>query len=214
MARLTARDLTFRYHADSDIILDHLTLNISDGAITALTGPSGAGKSTLLYLLALMLRQYEGDIEVNNQSTRFMSDAEVTRLRAQHMGFVFQDALLDPRRTVRDNVTDSGVFAGMPAKERRHRAHELLDQFGVGHRAHHRPGEISGGQAQRVALCRALLTRPTLIFGDEPTGNLDPESAQVVWGALKEAAAQGATVIVATHDPALAHDADERVVLT
>lgn len=213
MSTLAIRDLTFTYRHGTPPVISGLNADLPAGAVTALTGPSGSGKSTLLYILALMLRGHQGQVLWDGLPATDLSDARRAQLRARDVGFVFQDALLDPARTVLDNVGDSGIFAGMPRKQRHERGRELLNRFGVGHRADHRPGEISGGQAQRVALCRALLTRPRVIFGDEPTGNLDPASARIVWDALKDAAAAGATVVVATHDPALAADADHRLEL-
>lgn len=206
-------DLAFAYRRGGETVIDGLDLEIRPGRVVTLTGPSGSGKSTLLYILALMLRAERGRIVWDGTAVETLGDARRAQLRARDVGFVFQDALLDPARTVLDNVGDAGVTAGLPRRDRLARGRELLDRFGVGHRAEHRPGEISGGQAQRVALCRALVTRPRVIFGDEPTGNLDPASAQVVWGALRAAADDGATVVVATHDPALAAAGDDRIVL-
>jgi lipoprotein-releasing system ATP-binding protein len=142
-----------------------------------------------------------------------LTDAGRSAWRASTTGFVFQDAMLDPARTVLDNACEPAVFAGIPRGEARRRARHLLERFGLGDRAGHLPGEVSGGQAQRVGLCRALLTEPELVLGDEPTGNLDRTSADVVWQALTDLADRGATVVVATHDEALAQRADRRVVL-
>lgn len=205
---LSTRDLTFTYPHRSERIIDHLTTSFAPGAVTAVTGASGAGKSTLLYVLALMLRATQGQILWHDRPVGDLPDAERARLRAAEVGFVFQDAMLDPSRTILDNVCEAALFAGMPRRVARARTHELLAQFGIEHRATHRPGQISGGQAQRVALCRALVTSPSVVFGDEPTGNLDTASARVVWDALSAYARQGATVIVATHDEHLTDAAD------
>lgn len=177
-----------------------LSIAFPRGDVTVITGPSGCGKSTLLYLLGLMLTPTAGRIRWDGSEVSALSDAERSRLRAEQVGFVFQDALLDPSRTILDNVTEGGLYAGMRREASRERALRLLERFGVEQRADHRPGEISGGQAQRVALCRALLKDPRLILADEPSGNLDEASADVVWGALFAAATAGATVVVATHD--------------
>lgn len=210
---LAVRDLTFAYRQGATPVIDGLDCTLEPGSVTALAGASGSGKSTLLYILALMLRARSGAVLWDGAEVSRLSDAARAQIRARDVGFVFQDALLDPARTVLDNVVDGGLYAGIPRAQLRSRAHELLERFGVRHRRDHRPGEVSGGQAQRVALCRALVTRPRVVFGDEPTGNLDPVSARVVWDALVAAAADGATVVVATHDPALAGRADARVVL-
>ena len=212
--RLATRGLRFAYHPGAQPVLDEIDIDFPSGALTTLTGPSGTGKSTLLYLVALLLRPSAGHVLWNGRPADSLRDGERARLRAGRTGFVFQDAMLDPARTVIDNVCESALFAGMRRDDARARARELLDDLGVGHRADHRPGEVSGGQAQRVALCRALVTDPDVLFGDEPTGNLDDESAAVVWDVLQERARAGATVVVATHDERLAERADHRVRLT
>ncbi|MCO7274724.1 MULTISPECIES: ABC transporter ATP-binding protein [Cellulosimicrobium] len=214
MTVLATDGLTFAYRHGTPPVIDDLTTAFAPGAVTAVTGPSGSGKSTLLYVLALMLRAESGEVLWDGEPASGLADAEAARLRAAHVGFVFQDAMLDPARSILDNVCESALFAGMGTRAARSRAEELLARFGVGHRATHRPGEISGGQAQRVALCRALLTSPRVLFGDEPTGNLDHASARVVWEALVEHARDGATVVVATHDEELAAEADHRLVLS
>lgn len=206
-----ARDLVFAYRRGAPPVLDGTTLELEPGTLTTLTGSSGSGKSTLLYVLALMLRPTSGVVTWDGRAVESLPDGERSRLRATHAGFVFQDAMLDPSRSVLDNVCESAIFAGVPRAEAAAHARVLLDRFGVAHRADYRPGEISGGQAQRVALCRALLTTPDVLLGDEPTGNLDDASAQVVWDALREHAATGATVVVATHDERLAALGDRRV---
>lgn len=211
---LATLDLSFAYRKNDEPVIAHLTTTFAPGAVTAVTGPSGSGKSTLLYILALMLRTTGGHVLWDGLESSRLADAERSRLRAARMGFVFQDAILDPTRSISRNVLEAALFAGMPARVAHTRAQGLLDAFGVGHRATHRPGEISGGQAQRVALCRALVTDPVVVFGDEPTGNLDGDSARVVWDALRDHARGGATVIVATHDERLAAEADEHLRLT
>lgn len=205
--------LTVRYRRGAAPVIADLTAEFAPGTVTAITGPSGSGKSTLLYVLALMLRPWEGGVLWAGADVSQLPDGERARLRAAKAGFVFQDAMLDPARTVLDNVCEAGVFAGLTRAAAVSRATGLLHRFGVDHRADHRPGEISGGQAQRVGLCRALVTDPEVVFGDEPTGNLDAEAAAVVWDALADHATCGATVIVATHDQALARAADRHLEL-
>ena len=208
------RGLTFGYSRTGAPVIQDLSIDLPTGAVTTLTGASGTGKSTLLYLLALMVRPTAGAVVWDGVPASALSDGQRARLRATDVGFVFQDALLDPSRSVLANVCDSALFAGMPRRAAAARARELMGRFGVEHREDHRPGEISGGQAQRVAVCRALLTDPRVIFADEPTGNLDEESAEVVWQALVGHAATGATVVVSTHDRALAARSDHEVRLT
>lgn len=196
---IAAEELTFAYRSGQAPVLNRFTYSFLSG-VTVVGGPSGCGKSTLLYLLGLMLAPGTGRVVLDGTDVSSLSDAARSRLRASHVGFVFQDAALDPSRTVLDNVTEGGLYAGIPAAEGRLRARSLLQEFGVTTQETHRPGEISGGQAQRVALCRALLKRPRVILADEPTGNLDSDSADIVWSALYAAADAGTTVVVASHN--------------
>jgi len=205
--------LSFAYRQDLGVVLNDFTHQFSPGSVTAITGPSGCGKSTLLYILGLMLQPTSGRVMLGGQNTVDLSDYARSCLRASMIGFVFQDAILDPSRTILENVLEAGIYADLDPHDSRERALQLLSAFGVDRRADRRPGEISGGQAQRVALCRALLKHPAVILADEPTGNLDRTSGQTVWEALQRAAVEGATVVIATHDQALVQAADEAVLL-
>ncbi len=211
---LAARGLQFAYRRGAERTIDDWTGAFAPGSVTALTGPSGSGKSTLLYLLALMLRPTAGTVEWDGRAVGDLPDAERALLRGTRAGFVFQDAMLDPAQTVLSNVLEGGLFSGLPRRSLVARANDLLERFGVDHRRGHRPGEVSGGQAQRVALCRALLGDPQVVFADEPTGNLDRSTADVVLNALRAHAARGATVVVATHDPLVVERCDGAVGLT
>ncbi len=197
---IATQQLVFGYRSGVPPVIARLELTFPAGAVTVVTGPSGSGKSTLLYLLGLMLKPTSGEIRWSDSVVSVLSDAQRSRLRAEEVGFVFQDALLDPSRTILDNVMEGGLYAGMRSDTTRDRALKLLEQFGVEQRTDYLPGEISGGQAQRVALCRALVKDPLFILADEPSGNLDEASADIVWSALLAAASAGATVVVATHD--------------
>jgi ABC-type lipoprotein export system ATPase subunit len=203
-----AHDLTFRYRRNSTAGLAGFNAQFLRGSVTAITGSSGSGKSTLLYLLALLVTPSAGHVLWNGSRADSLPDGARSALRAQHAGFVFQDAMLDPSKTVLANVCEQGIFSGMDPATAGRRARDLLERFGVAHRVEHRPGEVSGGQAQRVALCRALLLDPDVVFADEPTGNLDTVASSVVFAALEERARAGACVIIATHDPTLALKAD------
>ena len=211
--RLSMRGLRFTYRPGADAVLQDLDADFPAGSMTVITGPSGGGKSTLLYLLGLMLRPTAGQVLWDGHDVAGADDGARSALRAAGIGFVFQDAVLDPSRTVLDNILEGGLYAGLERTPGRRRAAELMTRFGVQSRAEHRPGEVSGGQAQRVALCRALLKEPRVLLADEPTGNLDEATAEVVWQACRESAARGATVIVATHDAARAGSSDAQLVL-
>jgi ABC-type lipoprotein export system ATPase subunit len=192
-------------------VLDGWSAQFRAGSMTALTGPSGRGKSTLLYLLGLMLHPNSGEIVLDGQTTGSLKDAERARLRADRFGFVFQDAALDATRTVLDNVTESALYRGDSQKVAQLKARELLDRFGVDVPADRKPGQVSGGQAQRISLCRALLNAPRVLLADEPTGNLDPITSQLVVDALHDHARAGGAVIVVTHSPAVAAACDSEV---
>lgn len=210
---LEVRAVTFAYRRGGEELFGGLSWSFAGGALTAVTGPSGRGKSTLLYLLGLMLRPTGGQVLLQGERVDALPDARRAAVRAHRVGFVFQDAALDPARRIVDSVVEPALYAGCRRGEVVGRARELLDQLGVGQRADHRPGEISGGQAQRVAVARALINTPVVILADEPTGNLDQGNAAVVLGALRDAARAGAAVIIATHDADVLDACDERVVL-
>ena len=205
---LAVRDLSFAYRRGGEELFDGLTHEFSPGAVTAVTGPSGRGKSTLLYVLGLMLLPARGAVHIDGARVDDRPDAQRSAIRASRIGFVFQDAVLDPTRSVLDSVVEPALYAGARRGEVVSRARALLDQLGVGTRADHRPGEISGGQAQRVAIARALMVEPDVVLADEPTGNLDHDNAEIVLVALAAAAAAGRSVVIATHDPFVLERAD------
>lgn len=209
---LEAVDVAFEYVPGSPV-LESWSAAFYEGSVTAVTGRSGRGKSTLLYLLGLMLGPTGGDVVVDGRATRRLRDAERARMRADRFGFVFQDAALDTTRTVMDNVTETALYRSDARAALYERAQELLTRFGVNVPPHRKPGQVSGGQAQRIALCRALLTEPRILLADEPTGNLDPASTEVVVTALRKHAHSGATVIIVTHSPEVAAACDQEIVL-
>ncbi|MBF0671343.1 MAG: ABC transporter ATP-binding protein [Salinibacterium sp.] len=209
---IEARDITFGYDS-AHPLLDGFTESFSRGEVTAVTGPSGRGKSTLLYILGLMLRPTGGKVVIGGVDVTSLTDLERSRFRAHMFGFVFQDAALDASRTVMDNVVETALYRNDSRRVTQERARELLSQFGVELRANAKPGQVSGGQAQRIALCRALLNSPPILLADEPTGNLDPASAAAVVDAFHSHARTGASVIVVTHDPGLVAQCDREVQL-
>ncbi len=206
---ITVEGLSFGYRR-SEPILSGLSFEFGSGMVSGVTGRSGSGKSTLLYLLGLLLTPWEGTLAIDGDAVGGSPDRVRSAIRARRVGFVFQDAALDPSRTVLDNVIEGSIYTGMRRKEAIGRAQVLMDRFEVGLRADHKPGEVSGGQAQRVALCRALLNRPSLVLADEPTGNLDAVTARLVIDTLVDLAHQeGATVVIASHDPEVAVVCDQ-----
>ncbi|USQ75106.1 ABC transporter ATP-binding protein [Ornithinimicrobium cryptoxanthini] len=217
---LAVRDLSFAYTRGGEELFDGLTHEFTPGKVTAVTGPSGRGKSTLLYVLGLMLTPSRGEVILAGEPVSRASDTVRSRLRAAEIGFVFQDAALDASRIVLDSVIEPALYAGWSPRRARARGRELLEQMGVAARADHKPGEISGGQAQRVAVCRALVTDPAVVLADEPTGNLDRGNAEGVLAALTRATSHGRdgdgsgrTVVIATHDPFVLEHADEVLAL-
>lgn len=210
---LAIERLSFSYRRGGEELFGGLSYQFRSGAVTGLTGPSGRGKSTLLYVIGLLLRPLRGKVWYGQSAAHELSDAARSQLRAQRIGFVFQDAVLDPARTVLDAVVEPALYAGNTRRAAEPRARGLLDQLGIAIRTDHRPGEISGGQAQRVAVCRALVNDPHVILADEPTGNLDRDNTIAVLGALRDAARAGRTVIVATHDPYVLEHTDEVLAL-
>lgn len=165
---IRVENLRFRYRHGDQELFDGLTHEFSSGRITALTGPSGRGKSTLLYVLGLMLSPSEGVVRIGDTEASRLPDRARSELRSRRLGFVFQDAELDPARTVLDSVVEPGLYAGADLGELRERATDLLKRFGLDHRADHRPGQISGGQAQRVAVCRAMVNSLTSCWPMSP----------------------------------------------
>ena len=177
-------------------------------------GPSGSGKTTLLNILGLLDKPTQGKVFFLGKDVSRLNDAEASKIRAKHIGFVFQTFNLIPWLTALENVEIALAIAGYPFYKRRRRARELLEAVGLGGRLHHRPTELSGGEQQRVAIARALANNPEVILADEPTGNLDSKSGEVVINILKELSLkQNRTVIVATHNPRIAKVADRIIYL-
>lgn len=209
-AYLVADRVSFGYTRGGPLVVEDWSAEFPAGSVSAISGPSGGGKSTRLYLLALMLRLRAGAVLLAGRRVDELSDAQRARIRAEQFGFVFQDAALDPTRTVLDNVLETALYRGVRPRTLRDQATGLLAAMGVDVPAGRLPGQISGGQAQRIALCRALVGNPAVVFADEPTGNLDPDTADSVLAMLRQQADRGATVIVITHDRRVAAWADFR----
>jgi putative ABC transport system ATP-binding protein len=183
--------------------LKGVSFKIARGEFAAVMGPSGCGKSTLLALMGLLDRPSGGRYVLGGVDAAGLPDAERTRLRREHIGFVFQAYNLLPRLTALENVALPMAYAGVPLDERRERAHRLLARVGLEAKGSRTPLELSGGERQRVGIARSLSNSPPLLLADEPTGNLDSKSSAEVIAFLKELNAEGMTVLLVTHDPAI-----------
>jgi putative ABC transport system ATP-binding protein len=208
-AVVAARDVTRRY-GEGDTAVDALrgvSLEVEQGKLTAVMGPSGSGKSTLMHILAALDKPTSGSVWIAGTDLGELNDTETTKLRRQHIGFVFQFFNLLPMLSAEENVVLPLTIAGeKPDKEWRE---DLLKKVGLDQRRTHRPAELSGGQQQRVAIARALVSRPTVVFADEPTGNLDSKTGAEILGLMRDSVdTLGQTTVMVTHDPHAAAIAD------
>jgi putative ABC transport system ATP-binding protein len=208
-AVVTANDVTRRYGEGDSCVkaLRGVSLEISRGHLTAVMGPSGSGKSTLMHILAGLDKPTEGTVRVAGVEITKLDDGELTRLRREHVGFIFQFFNLLPMLTARENIVLPLNLAG--AKLKNGWVEELSAKVGLTERLSHRPAELSGGQQQRVAIARALVSRPTVMFADEPTGNLDSTTSGEILELLRESVSTfGQTTVMVTHDAHAAAIAD------
>jgi putative ABC transport system ATP-binding protein len=199
MLKLEDISKVYRTSEVETLALGGVSLQIDPGEFVAVMGPSGCGKSTLLNLLGLLDSPTSGVYDFFGEDVAGYPEARLTKLRREHIGFVFQSFNLIDDLTVAENVEVALLYRSVPTAERKRRVTEALERVGMAHRARHRPQQLSGGQQQRVAVARALVSNPRLILADEPTGNLDTANGEEVMGLLTEAAAAGVTVIMVTH---------------
>jgi putative ABC transport system ATP-binding protein len=189
--------------------LRDVDLSIDEGELVALVGPSGSGKSTLLHIIGTLDRPTAGIVRVAGHDVATMSDRRLSMLRADAIGFVFQQFFLLGGESALDNVADGLLYRGVRGRDRRRAAGAALERVGLGHRVRHRPAQLSGGERQRVAIARALVGRPAIVLADEPTGNLDTKNSDAVLKMLRQSSRElNQTVLMITHNPEAAQIAD------
>ena len=191
--------------------LDGVSLQIKKGSFWAIMGASGSGKSTMLNLIGCLDRPTEGRCLIEGEDIADLDDDELSELRLRHLGFIFQSFNLIPQLTVRENIELPLYYLNFPEEESARKAVELAEMVGLGDRLNHRPMELSGGQQQRVAIARSLANDPHILLADEPTGNLDSATGEQIMVMLKKLNAEGRTIVMVTHEQAVAEHATHRL---
>ncbi len=212
-AVILTRNLCRSYPMGETIVhaLRGVDLTINDGEYAAIMGPSGSGKSTLMNVIGCLDSPDEGSYELNGRLVSNMGDRQLAEVRNKEIGFIFQTFNLLNRTTAQHNVEMPLIYAGLSRKQRHEKASTVLEKVGLTDRMHHNPNELSGGQRQRVAIARALVTSPSLLLADEPTGNLDSNTAREIMDLFDELHATGHTIVLVTHDEDVAGHADRKI---
>lgn len=206
---LIMKDIVKSYESggEEQVVLDHVNFSVQEGEFVSILGPSGSGKSTMMNIIGCLDVPTSGEYFLNGREIEHLDEATLAKIRNREIGFIFQQFQLLPRSTIVENVELPLMYARVHAKERRERAVEILTRMGLGEKIDYYPNQLSGGQQQRVAICRAVITQPSILLADEPTGALDQKTGRQVMELFKELNEEGRTIIMITHDANIAKHA-------
>ncbi|WP_180953538.1 ABC transporter ATP-binding protein [Bacillus sp. T33-2] len=211
MLEMTQITKAYQMGEEQQIVLDGIDLTVNKRDFVAILGPSGSGKSTLMNIVGCLDSPSSGEYILSNQKVDELGEADLAAIRNKEIGFVFQQFQLLPRLSALQNVELPLVYAGLPERERKKRAKEMLVRVGLGEKLQNRPNQLSGGQQQRVAIARAMVTEPTILLADEPTGALDRKTGQQIMELFQNLNQEGKTIIMITHDKEIARNASRIV---
>jgi putative ABC transport system ATP-binding protein len=209
--KMTQITKTYLMGEEEQVVLNNIHLEVNKGDFVAVLGPSGSGKSTLMNIIGCLDSPTSGDYFLSNQKVDELDESSLAVIRNKEVGFIFQQFQLLPRLSAIQNVELPLVYAKVPEKERKQRAHDMLHRVGLGDKLQNRPNQLSGGQQQRVAIARAMVTEPTILLADEPTGALDQKTGQQIMELFHELHEEGRTIIMITHDIEIAKHASRIV---